>query len=397
MDRREPWTEEEFIAHQPADKRQKYLSALGKKVHNAISVFVKKEKMSTERKYKAPRLVQARNAGFMMAVGKYTRPLEDRVYAKDRGSKHWTIAKCMNMTDLAGVILWKYLRVPDCVMVCLDHSSFDAHVTPEALGMFWRFVEKHYPTADFRRLKSGMMRNRSYSRHGDKYSWTGTVASGDITTSFSDCIINLYILRHWMKHKGVPGEVLVNGDDSILFVPRAYLPCFVNIVQELRAYNMETGIEAVAYRPEEVIFCRMSPWCKLDGSYTMGMDASRMEAEYGTYCRLDMNPMQYQHALAMANVAMYAGTSRQAVFEQLHEEVCDGQCEAVTAMMGRLDGQMRYRNRLSGFACQVPSPPRYLLPQMPKVNIPTWQPSTGPIVEVDTSLKHLRIWSWTRQ
>lgn len=315
-------TTKTFIEEQPSDKRKKYYPHMHRKdtPSNIIKTFIKIEKIKTN-KYTAPRMIQARNPYFTMSLGRYTKPMEHAIYCKDKKTKRYNFAKGMNMYELASALITKSKRINKPVYICVDHKSFDAHVTPEALRLFHRFTQKLNKDKELIELQKLQINNRTYTQFGQKYQFKGTVCSGDITTSFSDCIINHYILNHYMKRMKIRNyETIVNGDDSVIILDQRELHKFKDFQNTMKEYNMETKIDQVTHDINEVEFCRMRIRSDNDGYPMMTIDPTRQQNVYGmTYKTGTIDYNSYQRDIAYANMTIYRHTGRMNTFKELFE------------------------------------------------------------------------------
>lgn len=315
-------TAKEFIQEQPSDKRKKYYPHMHRTdtPSNIIKSFIKIEKIKTD-KYTAPRMIQARNPYFTMSLGRYTKPMEHAIYCKDKKTRRFNFAKGMNMYEMAVAIIEKSKRINKPVYICVDHKSFDAHVTPEALRLFHRFTQKLNKDKMLAELQKLQIKNRTYTQFGQKFQFKGTVCSGDITTSFSDCIINYYILNHYMKRMKIRNyEIIVNGDDSVIILDQREIYKFKNFQKTMREYNMETKIDQVTHDINEVEFCRMKIRADNDGFPMMVIDPQRQQNVYGmTYKTGTVDYNSYQRDIAYANMSIYRHTARRETFLRLFE------------------------------------------------------------------------------
>lgn len=320
-----PLTRQQFIQQQPSNKRQKYIECSKRftKPTNIIKSFIKIEKTSSV-KYKSPRLIQARNPYYTMELGRYTLPLEHKIYNSDKNNKKNNFYKGLNLYEGAEFIINKWKKFKNPWAMCLDHSSFDAHITVEAKKLFHKFVKNHFKDNKYlSELLAGQIHNRSYTQFGQKFSWKGTVASGDITTSFEDSILNQYILTHWLKEHKVKGEIIVNGDDSIVIIDRKDRHKLGNqrhIIKNFRKYNMETKIDMETDQLDKIEFCRMTIGRDNDQIPMMYMNKERQEDVYGMRYKLhNIDHNTYQRDIAYTNMSIYKHTVRRETFQKLFE------------------------------------------------------------------------------
>lgn len=109
----------------------------------------------------------------------------------------------------------------DPVFFLLDHSRFDAHVNPALLALehsVYRYCRRGNP--ELKRLLRWQEKNCGYSFGGIKYAIKGKRMSGDVNTSLGNTILNLCMLRAWLRHHRVRGKIFLDGDDSVVVVER---------------------------------------------------------------------------------------------------------------------------------------------------------------------------------
>lgn len=314
-------TQQQFIDSQPSHKKQKYMRYLGDErfPSNIITPFIKIEKVSTT-KYRAPRLIQARNPKFSMALGRYIKPIEEYIYGTT--SKYDRIMKTMNQYQMAEVIMKTASHFRNPSYICLDHSSFDAHIPVEALRMMHTTLCGFYPKDKiFPRLLRATVNNKARTRGGNILRWKGTIASGDVHTSLMGCLLNHYILtKVFRKMKINKRAIMVNGDDSIVIIENQDRPKIVNMLKIFSEYNMETKLDMITNNIYEVEFCRSRIRHDNDGYPLMAINPERLQAVYGmTYKIRSMDYNSYQRDLALANMQIYKHTDRFLTFQRLHE------------------------------------------------------------------------------
>lgn len=390
-----PLTRTQFIQQQPTNKRQKYISCLGKTQEptNIIKSFVKIEKTSST-KYKAPRLIQARNPYYTMELGRYTLPLEHKIYQSDKNNKKNNFYKGVNLYEGAQFIIHKWKKFKNPLALCLDHSSFDAHVTTEALKLFHKFIKNHYKdTKQLSKLLGGQIHNRAYTQFGQKFNWTATVASGDITTSFCDSIINQYILTHWLREHKVKGEIIVNGDDSIVVIDkkdRYKLGSPKNIIKNFRRYNMETKIDMETEELDKIEFCRMTIGRDNDGIPMMYMNKDRQEDVYGMRYKLhNIDHNTYQRDIAYTNMNIYRHTNRRDTFRKLFEHY-DKLTDTPFMTTFRTIEPLLYNMLLTSKRESTETYPDLVIKTIEDVNIGTHKTQNYPIFKIDHITKTIR-------
>lgn len=268
-----------------------------------IVPFSKIEKMLMN-KYKAPRLIQARHPIANILFGCYVRPIE-KVHSKvPHFSRHYGKGDPDTVAERIYEKLGQYKFIYEA-----DHSSFDAHVTVEMLKITHEFYARCYPqhATKIRALFKPQLRNKCISREGMKYRTVGTRQSGDVDTSLGNSMLNFAILSNVLDLMGVRGDVICNGDDSLVGTNEP-----LNLLQfeELcREHNMETVIKQpvrTLYEPE---FCRCKFVINNAGKKTMMMDPKRLNDIYGmSYTAEPRNYHRYLLEVAYCFASMSRNT-----------------------------------------------------------------------------------------
>lgn len=307
--RQEPWTEKQYLESiTNIQKRKQYEQALEQlqvegQPRSYVQPFTKIEKMSLIKKYKAPRMIQGRHKTHNIAYGKFVKPLEKSV-TKYNPSTSQFFGKGDYDTQARKIkaLAEKYRYYTEC-----DHSTFDAHVTKEQLEISHRFVRCCYEQRHRREIKclqKKMINNKTMSRTGDKYTVKATRMSGDVDTGFGNCLINYAILKSTLKDMKLDGEVIVNGDDSIIFTNE---PIDIKLAEQLfKQYNMETKVNESVTNIHKVEFCRTKLVINSEGMPTMMIDPDRLIDIYGMQYKIK-TPKKYHQYLketAMCNAVI---------------------------------------------------------------------------------------------
>jgi hypothetical protein len=262
----------------PPSKRRLYTDALasleqGAAISPRITPFTKIEKTPTT-KYRAPRLIQARQPKFNIKYGCFIKPLEK--YNSKLGANKNIFGKG-NYDSVAS----KYLHHKYLYKTEGDHSTFDAHVTKEML----KLTHKHYlacynNNSELRSLSKQTINNYAKTRDGIKYKFKGSRMSGDVDTSYGNCLINYAILRDALERLNINDhEIMVQGDDFIIFsnVPIDH----IHLAKLLLQYNMETETKPSVSSNERVEFCKTRPVVTAAGHVTMMPDPERLINRFG--------------------------------------------------------------------------------------------------------------------
>lgn len=240
-----------------------------------VTAFTKIEKTSTNN-YKPPRLIQARHPTFNIAYGRYIKPLEIKITKIHKNKIHFGKGNYDEIARRITVLAHKYKYYTE-----LDHDSFDSRVTEEMLRLTHRFYKECYDDHyELSRLCNLTIDNKIHTRDGLKWKTHATRMSGDVDTSLGNSLINYAILKECLYLMGNKGEVIVNGDDSIIFtnqpVDRDLL------VDILREFNMVSKVPKPSTTCiHQVEFCRTKLVYKSTGQPTMMFDPTRMINIFG--------------------------------------------------------------------------------------------------------------------
>lgn len=231
--------------------------------------FVKPEKVPPN---KAPRCIQPRDPRYNLELGRYIKHIEHRIYkriAKIFGDGP-TVMKGFNVQQIGRIANGKWNSFSDPVAVGLDATKFDMHVSPAMLGWEHGVYESIFKgDKHLKKLLRWQMNNvgRGYCADGKlKYKVTGKRFSGDMNTALGNCIIMCAMVHAYLKHTGVQGKLMNNGDDCVVFMERSELPKFQT---GLEAWFLQLGFRMVAEEPVYDLpcmeFCQMRPILTCNG------------------------------------------------------------------------------------------------------------------------------------
>lgn len=185
-----------------------------------VTGFVKCDKYSLEAaQTKAPRMIQFRDPAVNAELARVMGPAEHELLLGPGFGPTGTpdASKGMNLTRRAQVWHEKRHAFPDAVCVMGDFSKFDAHVSTQALQLehaVWRAISgRRLACLDKQLLNRG-------SAAGHHYTAAGTRMSGDRNTGGGNTIIVVVLLRLVATLSNTPVELLVDGDDHNIWMPR---------------------------------------------------------------------------------------------------------------------------------------------------------------------------------
>lgn len=253
-------------------KYEQYLQ--DNKIKSVIIPFTKIEKMKTN-KYKPPRMIQARHQIFNILYGRYIKPLEHYVIHHPYLGRHFGKGTIQTISNRINKLRCKYTYYTEG-----DHKTFDAHVTIQHKQMLHKFYQSCYNhNSELRDLSKRTINNTCITRDNIKYKVKGTVMSGDVDTSFGNCLINIAILKDCLQNLNIKGEVIVNGDDFLIFSD-VIIPT-QDMTKLLLTHNMECDLKPSKTRIEDVEFCGSKLVQLSNGTYTLMNNPVKMLDTFG--------------------------------------------------------------------------------------------------------------------
>lgn len=272
----DPLTCEQFVNQCPANKRALYTRAAlwyeerGWSARDArIKAFVKFEKLNfTKKSDPAPRVIQPRTPVYNIALGRFTRRVEDELYhalAEEWGGigDEKVVMKGLTVEEVAKQLRMKWGRVQDPVALGLDASRFDQHVSKDALVWEHDVYKRIFGwNPELVALLAQQTKNRGYAfvdGHKIEYAVKGTRASGDMNTSLGNCIIMSELILEYTRSIGIKAQFANNGDDCVLIIESADLPKVANLDTWFLKFGFEMKLESTARSFEEIEFCQMQP------------------------------------------------------------------------------------------------------------------------------------------
>lgn len=282
-----PLTDREFVEQSPSNKRNLYAAAAEEKRIRGwskrdarIKAFVKFEKLNfTKKSDPAPRVIQPRTPVYNIALGRYTRRVEDELYralALDWGDdeEEKVVMKGMTVEGVAHQMRAKWSKYDQPAAVGLDASRFDQHVSADALKWEHSIYNSIFKCPELAALLKLQLGNDGYAYldgHKVTYSVSGTRASGDMNTSLGNCLIMCSLIREYIDELGIKCDLVNNGDDCVLFLDRRNLSKLSGLSVWFLKYGFEMEVEDPVYEFEEVVFCQAQPVlaCALSDKWVM--------------------------------------------------------------------------------------------------------------------------------
>jgi hypothetical protein len=249
-----------------------------------LGAFLKAEKFGAK-KYGKPRMIFPRSPRYNLALASYLKPFEHWLWGYLTGERLFggsptrIVAKGLNGVRRANLILKKMRNFKDCVVFEVDGSAFEAHVD------VWQLKEEHqvYLAAHHgdSRLASLLARqlvNEGVTSNGVKFSRAGGRASGDFNTGMGNSIIMTVVVVAVLKELQVPFDLLVDGDNALVFLHHADSARVVGRFHEvaLRVSGHEMVLERPVRVVEEVRFGQCAPVEISPGNWTMVRDWTKV-------------------------------------------------------------------------------------------------------------------------
>lgn len=217
-----------------------------------ISMFIKPDKYPEEEiDTKAPRAIQYRTPEYNLLLGKYLKPYEHALYSL----LGHCIMKGKNQKQRAEAFLDCIMAVRDPVVVVLDHSRFDAHVSTEMLKVEHACYKRAYRSRELAALLREQIHNRGRTKHGIYYRVEGTRMSGDLNTGLGNSLLNYGFISVVLARLKIKGRFILDGDDAVLVVPRTEA-CKITGAEFAR-FGMVAKMEVREWWEVEFCQCRL--------------------------------------------------------------------------------------------------------------------------------------------
>lgn len=272
LGRHEPLMPEEWIDKYTGYKRARYERAIREwessgvsRKHSYVTAFVKAEKLIDPRK--DPRMIQARNPVYNVALGNYLKAIEHKLYNVG-GSRQLAryfpkgrlIAKGLNMAQRGALLYKRWSELKDPVALELDCSRFDAHCSDKLLRIEHRVYLKCFQNnKELSRLLDWQIRNKCFTEGGIKYECLGRRMSGDMNTALGNCVIMLILLADAFRQCGIKPKqfrILDDGDDCVVIVEREVQDKVRELFPKLfTSYGHTLKIESVTSDFSKVTLC----------------------------------------------------------------------------------------------------------------------------------------------
>lgn len=289
----------------PAAKKKLYSEALSEPLvlpkHAKVSGFVKAEYVRvTPGKPFKPRAIQFRDPHFLAHMLPWMKPIEHAFYHGRylfNSKQKYTCAKGMNSIERMDYLLSLVRELVEPVSVGLDGSAFDAHVSPGALKLEWKFYKIAMRAAGYSNatiakavaMGKCQLRNKVRFRCKDgvlRYTVDGNRMSGDLNTGLGNSVLQSVFIAAAMRELGIPEEhwrMLVDGDDAVLLVSGAYRDRLSRLSEIFERFSQELKVSDVTAVSEDsmetIEFCQMRP-VRVQGVWRLVRSPDRVVALY---------------------------------------------------------------------------------------------------------------------
>jgi len=212
----------------------------------------------------APRAISPRSPRYNVEVGRFLRPLEHKIYGAIAGLFGGkTVAKGMNATETAAVLVEMFNEFDDPVAIMLDAHRFDQHVGVDCLKWEHSVYNEIYNDPNLRRFLKMQLKNRIrfICRDGMVICvLDGRRMSGDMNTALGNCLIMCVLIYHYLQTLKIRGRLLNNGDDCTVVMSRKNEEEFVaGVAAYFLDYGFTMKVEKPVYVLEEIEFCKTQP------------------------------------------------------------------------------------------------------------------------------------------
>jgi hypothetical protein len=258
-------------------KRQRYVQATDRVLATGLTpksakvkLFVKFEKLSPAKVNPDPRAIQFRDAKYCVALARYLKPCEHPLYQMKGDGRYFPatrfIGKGLSQASRAQLLVEKMAAFSAPVVVSLDASRFDQHVSKELLEIEHSVYLRMCPDPEFARLLSWQLHNKGVSTKGIRYHTRGKRMSGDMNTALGNCVLMTLMVSAFMA--GRKYDMLDDGDDCLLIIEEEeYEWVCQNAGRVFLDFGMEIKVENVSRTIEGVEWCQSSPIQYEPGKY----------------------------------------------------------------------------------------------------------------------------------
>jgi len=258
-----------------------------------IKGFLKAEKRAEDNVAK-PRMIFPRDPRYNLALASFLKPLEHWLWLRCTGKTFGGMsplrvsAKGLNPVERAALIRKKMDFVGECTVFEVDGSAFEAHVDEEQLR--WEhsvYLHAYGGDPELRRLLRMQRVNRGVTTNGVRFSRKAGRASGDFNTGMGNTLIMCRVIAGCLKGLGSRWDMLVDGDNAILFIRTPFLlRARSMVVNNCASFGHEVTLEKATTVLEKVTFGQSQP-VFFNGRYSMVRDYRKVFSNFASsHCNM---------------------------------------------------------------------------------------------------------------
>ncbi|QKN22691.1 RNA-dependent RNA polymerase [Erysiphe necator associated ambiguivirus 2] len=234
-----------------------------------LSAFLKAEKIKPEAGFPKPRIIYPRSARYNLVLASWLKPFEHWLWGNLKSERSWgvrpsrVVAKGLNQVQRANLVDRKMRAVGEgCVVFEVDGAAFEAHTDLWQLLGEQSVYSAAYPgDSALRRVLSVQHQLSGRTSLGHRFWRGGGRASGDFNTGMGNTIVMLAVCRAVMLSFNCRFDLLVDGDNALVFVDSVSAP--VVHAEFHRLALLHSGHEMVLERPvtelPDVVLGRSQP------------------------------------------------------------------------------------------------------------------------------------------
>lgn len=264
-----PWTPERVVQGYSGFRRRRYEKALASfrlwgwhDYQGMVKMFVKLEnkEFSDNKVNPDPRAIQYRDAVFQLVIACYIKSIEEKFYKMEFGGrlhpKGRIFAKGLNSVELAEMMIQKESRFRKVWVFGWDAERCDMHMSEAHLRVKHQFYLSLINNPDFARMLSLTRVNKGRAVEVS-YTVRGGTMSGDMDTSLATNWLIASMMILIMKKLGVEYDMVINGDDSLLYVEEEDARLVRGRFRELALeFGMTMTLEGEGPSSRDVDFCQ---------------------------------------------------------------------------------------------------------------------------------------------
>lgn len=269
----------------------------------------------TEKTEKAPRVIIYRGLRFNVELGCYLKLNEHKIYQGiNRIFRHRVVMKGRSLIQRALAVVSSTEEIgPDWVAVMLDISKCDAHTSREAMLFEHSVYKALFPGDTYLAwLLSAQVDLRASTRGGPTkvvVKKRGHRCSGDVNTSLGTVVVVIGIFWHYARLHLKKFRMLNDGDDTVLFIPRADLAALKGTIGGFFAdFGFAMRVDGVADEIERVDFCQSRPVRTVHG-WTMCRSPRKVLGNDLVSCRIKnvSSALIHMGAIGGCGLSLYSG------------------------------------------------------------------------------------------